>query len=309
MLTPQDITGKTLKKAVFGGYSAKSVDAFREEIAADFAAVQAERDDFKDKLKLLAEKVEEYREAESAVHQALISAQISANAMLAEAEAQREKRLEEIRIESERLFSEEKERREALLAEETERGDRILREEREKNEKLYTEEKTSGERRIAEERARNEAILAEETAATEAKLAELRAARELEEKAYAEAAKRSADYLTKLKEAGARFTEGLADIYDFVELPPEAEPEEKQEEQPAEPAAQAPAEREPVSGQAEEKQETREEIIERTVNAVSDIIRDTYSTPVNQIGRGEADGRLPKIDYDNLRFGDEYRRK
>lgn len=261
-MTPQDITGKVFEKAVFGGYDAKNVDRFMKELAADVEALQTERDDYKDKLKRLAEKVEEYKECESAVQQALISAQKSARTMLAEAEAQREKRLAEIHEESERR-----------LREERETCERLLREEREKN----------------------EARIAAETAETEAKIAELRGQRETEEAVYAAAAKRSADYLFRLQAAGKDFAEQLLRIYDFVELP----------EVPAElpPETTEPEQTEPARDGAE----TKDEIIERSVSAVSGIIRQSYRS--SETNGQKDDQHLPKIDYQNLQFGDNYRKK
>ena len=271
MLTPQDITGKVFEKAVFGGYDAKSVDRFMKELAVEFEALRTERDEFKVKLKLLAEKVEEYRECESAVQQALISAQKSAQTMLAEAEEQRERRLAEIHEESERLLFEEREKSERLLG---------------------------------EERAKNEKCIAEETAATEAKLAELRRKRETEEKAYAEAAKRSADYLAELRRAGKTFAEQLLHIYDFVDLPEAAEPAAL----PAEQAPAAPETQEDASGL--QVQETKDEVMDRTVSAVSGIVRKSYSSSEAKNKNDKAEGQhLPKIDYDNLQFGENYRKK
>ena len=102
MMTPQDIREKTFEKAVFGGYDMASVDECLEEICQDFAALQKENNTLKAKLKVLATKIEEYRESEDAMRMALLSAQkmgaqieadakVKADRMIAEAEAYAQK--------------------------------------------------------------------------------------------------------------------------------------------------------------------------------------------------------------------------
>ena len=84
MLTPQDIQNKELTKAVFGGYDMAVVDDFLEEVAADFAALYKESAILKSKLKVLVEKVEEYRSTEDAMRMALLTAQKMGDDMLSE---------------------------------------------------------------------------------------------------------------------------------------------------------------------------------------------------------------------------------
>ena len=99
MLTPQDIREKTFEKAVFGGYDMAAVDECLEEIYEDYSALHKENATLKAKLKVLASKIEEYRESEDAMRMALLSAQKmgaqieaeskqKADTMVAEAEAQ-----------------------------------------------------------------------------------------------------------------------------------------------------------------------------------------------------------------------------
>ena len=75
MITPQDIREKTFEKAVFGGYDMSTVDAFLEELATDLALLQKENAVLKGKMKVLVEKVEEYRGNEDALRLAVVSAQ------------------------------------------------------------------------------------------------------------------------------------------------------------------------------------------------------------------------------------------
>jgi len=75
MLTPQEITEKVFVKAVFGGYDMTGVDDFLESVAADYTALYKENAILKSKLKVLVEKVEEYRSTEDAMRMALLTAQ------------------------------------------------------------------------------------------------------------------------------------------------------------------------------------------------------------------------------------------
>lgn len=75
MITPQDIREKTFEKAVFGGYDMASVDEFLEQLANDLTALQKENAVLKGKMKVLVDKVDEYRKNEDALHAAVLSAQ------------------------------------------------------------------------------------------------------------------------------------------------------------------------------------------------------------------------------------------
>lgn len=74
-MTPQDIRERALEKAMFGGYDMATVDKFREEVAIELAASQKEIAVLKGKMKVLVDKIEEYRATEDAMRLALLSAQ------------------------------------------------------------------------------------------------------------------------------------------------------------------------------------------------------------------------------------------
>ena len=61
MLTPQEISEKEFVKAVFGGYDMAVVDEFLEQLSADYSSLYKENAILKSKIKVLVEKVEEYR--------------------------------------------------------------------------------------------------------------------------------------------------------------------------------------------------------------------------------------------------------
>lgn len=75
MLTPQEVSSKEFVKAVFGGYDMSVVDDFLETVAADYTALYKENAILKSKIKVLVEKVEEYRSTDDAMRMALLTAQ------------------------------------------------------------------------------------------------------------------------------------------------------------------------------------------------------------------------------------------
>ena len=75
MLTVQEIQALTFEKAMFNGYDPKSVDEVIEQITEDYAAMQKENAALKSKMKVLVDKIEEYRSVEDGMRRALVSAQ------------------------------------------------------------------------------------------------------------------------------------------------------------------------------------------------------------------------------------------
>ncbi|MDR1590049.1 MAG: DivIVA domain-containing protein [Oscillospiraceae bacterium] len=85
MLTPQEITDKEFAKAVFGGYVMAGVDGFLESLTEDYSALYKENAILKSKIKVLVEKVEEYRSTEDSMRMALLTAQKMGDDILADA--------------------------------------------------------------------------------------------------------------------------------------------------------------------------------------------------------------------------------
>ena len=86
MFTPQEIQEKTFVKAVFGGYDMGSVDEFLEPLTEDYISLYKENAVLKSKMKILVEKLEEYRAQEDSMKKALVAAQKTSDQMIAEAE-------------------------------------------------------------------------------------------------------------------------------------------------------------------------------------------------------------------------------
>ena len=75
MITAQDIREKAFERSRINGYDPVSVDDFLDQVADDLAAAQKESTVLKQKMKVLVEKIEEYRGNEEALNLALLSAQ------------------------------------------------------------------------------------------------------------------------------------------------------------------------------------------------------------------------------------------
>ena len=87
MLTPQDLEQVSFGRATFGGYDMESVDQFLEPLLEDFTTLHKENALLKSKMKVLVSKLEEYRDNEASVKEAVINAQKTCDVMIAEAEA------------------------------------------------------------------------------------------------------------------------------------------------------------------------------------------------------------------------------
>ena len=89
MLTPQEVSEHAFAKASFGGYNMAMVDEFLDQLTEDYTSLYKENAVLKSKMKVLVDKVEEYRSTEEAMRKALLTAQRMADEMVAEAEAKK----------------------------------------------------------------------------------------------------------------------------------------------------------------------------------------------------------------------------
>ena len=90
MLTPQEVSTHAFSKAVMGGYNMAMVDEFLDELTDDYTALYKENAALKAKLKVLVEKVEDYRATEDSMRATLLTAQKMADSIVHEAEAKRD---------------------------------------------------------------------------------------------------------------------------------------------------------------------------------------------------------------------------
>ena len=95
MITAQDIRDKGFEKSRKVGYDMESVDVFLEEVADSITAYQNENASLKKKMKVLVDKIEEYRANEEALNLAVLSAQKLAVQIEAEARSRSAAMLED----------------------------------------------------------------------------------------------------------------------------------------------------------------------------------------------------------------------
>lgn len=93
MLTPQEVSERAFQKAFFGGYNMSQVDEFLDILTGDYSALFNENAVLKNKMKVLVDKVEEYRSTEDAMRKALLAAQKMADDMVKEAEQKKDELL------------------------------------------------------------------------------------------------------------------------------------------------------------------------------------------------------------------------
>lgn len=93
MLTPQEVSTHAFTKQVMGGYSMAMVDEFLDELTDDYTALYKENAALKAKLKVLVEKVEDYRATEDSMRATLLTAQKMADSIVREAEEKRDQLL------------------------------------------------------------------------------------------------------------------------------------------------------------------------------------------------------------------------
>lgn len=90
MLTPQEVSSHAFTKAVMGGYNMAMVDEFLDELTDDYTALYKENAALKAKMKVLVEKVEDYRATEDSMRATLLTAQKMADSIIHEAESKRD---------------------------------------------------------------------------------------------------------------------------------------------------------------------------------------------------------------------------
>ena len=128
MFTPQEIQEKTFVKAVFGGYDMQTVDEFLEPLTEDYITLYKENAVLKSKMKVLVEKLEEYRDQEQSMRKAILTAQRTADAMVAEAEKKAAKLMNEAQTAAQSKAVD----TEAVTAQITAQADEVVRREQER---------------------------------------------------------------------------------------------------------------------------------------------------------------------------------
>lgn len=95
MFTPQEIQEISFETTRFKGYDMDSVDEVIEPLTQDYLTLYKENSVLKSKLRILVEKLEEYRRQEASMQNAILTAQKTAEQMVADAEKRCAKLLHE----------------------------------------------------------------------------------------------------------------------------------------------------------------------------------------------------------------------
>lgn len=86
MLTPQQIEQVSFSKQPFNGYNIQEVDALLEPLVDDYVTLYKENALLKSKMRVLVTKLEEYRQNEASMKDAIVNAQKTCDMMVREAE-------------------------------------------------------------------------------------------------------------------------------------------------------------------------------------------------------------------------------
>ena len=100
MLTPQEVSERAFSKASFGGYNMSQVDEFLDILTGDYSALYNENAVLKSKMKVLVDKVEEYRSTEEAMRKALMTAQRMADDLVQDAEKKKAELIQQAEAEA-----------------------------------------------------------------------------------------------------------------------------------------------------------------------------------------------------------------
>ncbi len=87
MFTPQQIEQIAFDRATFGGYDMQSVDAVLEPLVDDYITLYKENALLKSKMRVLVGKLEECRQNEASMKDAIVNAQKTCDMMVKEAES------------------------------------------------------------------------------------------------------------------------------------------------------------------------------------------------------------------------------
>ncbi len=105
MLTVNDIKDVKFGKSGFGGYKAEDVDDFLDEVQVSYEKLQKEVLDLTEKIKILADRVGQYREDEDSVKTALVSAQKLSTAAIADAKKEADAIIADARLRADQILN------------------------------------------------------------------------------------------------------------------------------------------------------------------------------------------------------------
>ena len=112
MLTPIDVQGKTFKSGM--GYSKADVDSFLTNLYADYASLYRENMELKDKVGLLNEGLDRYKDIEKSLQKALVLAETTSEETIASAKTNAAVIEQEAHVKAEAILADAKQELENL---------------------------------------------------------------------------------------------------------------------------------------------------------------------------------------------------
>lgn len=276
MLNPDAIQKKEFEQSVLGGYRRDEVDAFLDEIEADYRKLYVENTELVEKLKVCLAKIEDYKKDEEFLKTAIINAQRLNETTLKEIEM-REKEVE--------LSAKEK-ATEIISAAEKE-AEKIVKK---------AEEETADAVRTAQEKCKNE-INAERKIADDS-IAKIRAEVDFEQNKLDVLRGQVAEFKNTIIELYKAHLTSISKLPEFKASEPMAKEEPVAPVQKEEPApVSEPAEKEPVVEPAvqPEKKEPNENTVEFKVQEKQ-----------KDVSNEEDKYAAKQIRFENLKFGVDY---
>ena len=97
MLTPQEIQDQKFEKAMFGGYDMAQIDQFLDTVLNDYSSLYKENTALKAKMRVLVDKIEEYRAVDEELRKTLYNAQVAAKDTVTRAQCEADRILQSAR--------------------------------------------------------------------------------------------------------------------------------------------------------------------------------------------------------------------
>ncbi len=103
MLSSTEVKQLKFEKAVFGGYDMQAVDTAFSQLSGDYEKLEQQNIELRSKMKVLVDKIEEYRRVEDGIRQALLTAQNIAEETMDKANREAERILNEANAQAEKI--------------------------------------------------------------------------------------------------------------------------------------------------------------------------------------------------------------
>jgi cell division initiation protein len=98
MITPLDIENKTFSKQVINGYNTEEVQSFMKDLLSDYERLYRENIEYKDKLTILNQGIQQYKSIEDTLQKTLVVAQGTAESVKQNAKSEAENIIKEAEI-------------------------------------------------------------------------------------------------------------------------------------------------------------------------------------------------------------------